>query len=110
MKQAVTRITGEKTSYMEHERRKGTPFISRIADAEIPRKFKMPVLTSYTGKEDLVSHINKFEIQIDIQKVSEDARCRIFPTTLSNAAQEGYFKFSPASINSRDMFVKEFYS
>ncbi|XP_062103894.1 uncharacterized protein LOC133815016 [Humulus lupulus] len=46
---------------------------------------------------------------MDIQKVSEDARCRIFPTTLSNTAQEWFFKFPPASIVSREMFMNEFY-
>ncbi|XP_062094068.1 uncharacterized protein LOC133800112 [Humulus lupulus] len=46
---------------------------------------------------------------MDTQKVFEDARCRIFPATLSNAAQKWYFKFPPASIISWEMFVKEFY-
>ena len=52
--------------------------------------------------------MNKFEIQMDIQKVSDDAHCRIFPATLSDTAQEWFFKFPPASIVSWEMFVKEF--
>ena len=77
--------------------------------AETPSKFKMPVLPNFNGYGDPVSHVNKFEIQMDIQKVSEDARCRIFPATLSEAAQEWFFKFPPASIVSWEMFVREFY-
>ncbi|XP_062100368.1 uncharacterized protein LOC133806263 [Humulus lupulus] len=46
---------------------------------------------------------------MDIQKVSKDAQCWIFPTILCDAAQEWYFKFQPASITSWEMFVKEFY-
>ena len=69
----------------------------------------MPTLPNFDGYGDPVSHVNKFEIQMDIQKVSEDARCRIFPATLSEAAQECFFKFPPASIVSWEMFVREFY-
>ena len=46
---------------------------------------------------------------MDIQKVSEDARCRIFPATLSDAAQEWYFKFPASSIDSWEQFVQDFY-
>ena len=46
---------------------------------------------------------------MDIQKVSEDARCRIFPATLSDAAQEWYVKFSASSIDSWEQFVQDFY-
>lgn len=46
---------------------------------------------------------------MDIQKMSEDARCRIFPTTLSDATQEWYFKFPLARIDSWSKFVQDFY-
>ena len=82
LKKKLVKLTSRKPSLIDQERRKGTPFSPRVAAAEIPSKFKMPVLPNYTGKEDLVSHVNKFEIQMDIQKVSEEARCRIFPSTL----------------------------
>ncbi|XP_062080762.1 uncharacterized protein LOC133785553 [Humulus lupulus] len=45
-----------------------------------------------------------------IQKVSDDARCRIFPATLSKISQEWFFKFPPTSIVSWEMFIKEFYA
>ena len=87
-KKELDKLTGDKPSFIDQETRKGTPFSPRVAATEIPNKFKMPVLPNYTEKEDPVSHVNKFKIQMDIQKVSEDARCRIFPATLSDAAQE----------------------
>ena len=46
---------------------------------------------------------------MDIQKVSEDARWHIFPATLSDAAQEWYFKFPASSIDSWEQFVQDFY-
>ena len=109
LNQAVQQLVRGRTSYIDHDRRKGTLFVQRIANAETPSKFKMPTLPNFDGYGDPVSHVNKFEIQMDIQKVSEDARCRIFPATLSEAAQEWFFKFPPASIVSWEMFVREFY-
>ena len=105
LKRALEKLVGDKPSYIEHKRRKGPLFSPRIAAAEIPSKFKMLVLLNYTGEEDPVSHVNKFKIQMNIQKVSQDARCHIFPATLSDTAKEGYFKFPPASIDSWDKFV-----
>ncbi|XP_062089487.1 uncharacterized protein LOC133796021 [Humulus lupulus] len=96
-------------SHIEYDRRKGTPFVNRNFVANILSKFKMPVLPNFTGGEDPVSHLNKFKIQMNIQKVSEDARCRIFPATLFDSVQEWYFNFSPVSIFSWEMFVNEFY-
>ncbi|XP_062093787.1 RNA polymerase II degradation factor 1-like [Humulus lupulus] len=74
LNQAVQQLVGGRTSYIDHDRRKGTPFIQRIANAETPSKFKMPTLPNFDGYGDPVLHVNKFEIQMDIQKVSEDAK------------------------------------
>ena len=63
LKKELEKLTGGKPSFIDQERRKGTPFSPRVAAAEIPSKFKMPVLPNYTGKEDPVSHVNKFEIR-----------------------------------------------
>ena len=46
---------------------------------------------------------------MDIQKVSEDAWCIIFPTILFDAAQKWCFKFPSASIDSWSKFVQDFY-
>ena len=110
LKKELERLTSDKPSFIDQERRKGTPFSPKVAAAEIPSKLKMLVLPNYTGKEDPVSHVNKFEIQMDIQKVSEDARYRIFPATLSDAAQEWFFKFPASSIDSWEQFVQVGYT
>lgn len=46
---------------------------------------------------------------MDIKKVSENARCRMFLETFSDASQECYFKFPPSSIYSWYKFVQDFY-
>ncbi|XP_062075472.1 uncharacterized protein LOC133779535 [Humulus lupulus] len=42
--------------------------------------------------------------------VRDDARCKIFPATLSETAQRWFFKLQPGSITSWDNFVHIFYS
>ncbi|XP_062106570.1 uncharacterized protein LOC133817931 [Humulus lupulus] len=64
----------------------------------------------YTGLEDPVTHVHHFELQIDLQGVRDDARCRIFPATLSKISQQWFFKLPPRSITSWDGFVRTFYS
>ncbi|XP_062075902.1 uncharacterized protein LOC133780035 [Humulus lupulus] len=64
----------------------------------------------YTGQEDPVSHVHNFELQTDLQGVQDDARCRIFPATLSETAQQWFFKLQSGSITSWDSFVRIFYS
>ena len=53
-------------------------------------------------------HVGKFEDQMELLGVSGDYRCRVFPTTLSDTAQEWHWKFKPGSIESWENFRKEF--
>ena len=45
---------------------------------------------------------------MELLGVSGDYRCRVFPTTLSDTAQEWYWRFKPGSIESWENFRKEF--
>ena len=85
-----------------------SPFSAKIQAAQLPPKYKTLKLPTYTGKEDPVLHIEKFEDQMELLGVEHDYRCRVFPTTLSDSAQEWYGKFKPGSITSWEQFRKEF--
>ncbi|XP_030479411.1 uncharacterized protein LOC115696662 [Cannabis sativa] len=64
----------------------------------------------YTGKEDPLSHLKYFEMQIDLQGVRGDVCCRVFLATLSEAAQQWYFKLAPRKISSWKSFSSEFHA
>ncbi|XP_062100845.1 uncharacterized protein LOC133806771 [Humulus lupulus] len=64
----------------------------------------------YTGRDDPISHVNNFEIQMDLQGVRDDVHCRIFPATLSDIAQQWFFQLEPGTITFWDTFVRLFYS
>ncbi|KAM6547176.1 hypothetical protein CsatB_018852 [Cannabis sativa] len=70
----------------------------------------MPTWKIYTGKEDPLSHLKYFEMQMDLQRVRGDVCCRVFPTTLSEAAQQWYFKLAPGKFNSWKAFSSEFHA
>ena len=65
----------------------GSPFCARIRAAQLTAKYKVPTLLVYNGKEDPITHVGKFEDQMELLGVSGDYRCRVFLTTLSNTAQ-----------------------
>ncbi|XP_030479367.2 uncharacterized protein LOC115696613 [Cannabis sativa] len=62
----------------------------------------------YTGREDPLSHLKYFEMQMDLQRTRGDVCCRIFPATLSEAAQQWYFKLAPGKFNSWKAFSSKF--
>ncbi|XP_060974091.1 uncharacterized protein LOC133039259 [Cannabis sativa] len=64
----------------------------------------------YTGKEDPLSHLKYFEMQMDLQGARGDVCCRVFPATLSEAAQKWYFKLVLEKFNSWKAFSSEFHA
>ena len=68
--------------------------------AQPPAKYKAPTLAVYTGKEDPMRHVGKFEHQMELPGVNGDYRYSVFPTTLSDTAQEWYWRFKSGSIES----------
>ena len=50
LRRELKKFVGDRPSYIEHERRMGAPFSPHVAAAEISSKFKMLVLSNYTGK------------------------------------------------------------
>ena len=104
---AVQGLT-KKPSNIELAHRSGSPFSAKIQAAQPPLKYKTPKLPTYIGKEEPVWHIGKFEDQMELLGVEHDYRWRVFPTTLSDSAQEWYWKFKPGSITSWEQFRKEF--
>ncbi|KAM6547362.1 hypothetical protein CsatB_019038 [Cannabis sativa] len=64
----------------------------------------------YLGKEDPLSHLKYFEMQIDLHGVRGDVRWRVFPATLSEAAQQWYFKLTLRRFNSWKAFSLEFHA
>ena len=55
----------------------------------------MPLMETYDGKGYPLEHINNFEIQMEIHKVSDNVRCKVFLDTLVGVAKPWFWKYHP---------------
>jgi hypothetical protein len=55
---------------------------------QLPKKFKVPQIMSYTGDEDPLDHLENFQAHLDLHGTSDEVACRAFPLTLSRNAQD----------------------
>ncbi|KAM2264623.1 hypothetical protein ACFXTI_040763 [Malus domestica] len=63
------------------------PLTRRILDTSLQAKTKQKLgLQLYTGKEDLIEHLNLFESIMAYQMHTNEERCLLFPSTLSGGA------------------------
>ena len=95
----------------EQQRRK-CPFTTNILEKPLPRKFKMPQITSYSGKDDPYDHIQNYESLMTLHEWDDDIMCRAFSLTLSGHARIWFNSLPEASISSvgqfRTKFIKAF--
>ena len=101
---------GQRKNDLELDRARGTPFSPEINLLALPHKFKMPTWKMYTGREDPLSYLKYFEMQMDLRGIQGDVCCRIFPATLLEAAQQWYFKLAPGKFNSWKAFSSKFHA
>ena len=84
----------------DSEEEEGEPCAPHIVDAPLPQGFKMPTIVPYDGSSDPADHLSKFNRLMSVHRVSEDAKCHVFPITLTGAADEWFKKHRPGSIHS----------
>lgn len=77
-----------------------SPLHSFVCSAKPPRKFKMPQLPSYDDTPDPKGHVQVYKTIMEIQGANDAFLCRVFPTTLSGAAQNWYNNLPRRSIGS----------
>ena len=96
----------------EGSRRTSCPFSDEIMAAPFPSDFKMPNIATYDGRGDPINHVDGFKTWMNFVGVSELARCRAFPLTLSGPAQAWHHRLEPRSITSftqlASLFEKQF--
>ena len=95
----------------EHQRRK-SPFMTDILERPLPRKFKMPQITLYSGKDDPYDHVQNYESLMMLHGWDDDIMCRAFSLTLSGHARTWFNSLPESSISSfghlRTEFTKAF--
>ncbi|XP_052203969.1 uncharacterized protein LOC127809246 [Diospyros lotus] len=74
----------------------------------LPRKFKMPQITSYYGKDDPYDHIQNYESLMMLHGWDDEIMCRAFPLTLVEHARAWFNGLLEASISSFGQLKTEF--
>ena len=63
------------------------PFVSEILETEVPTKFKLSPLPVFDGTGNPVIHITSYRNKMILQNVNDAILCQVFPSTLTDIAQ-----------------------
>ena len=74
----------------------------------LPSKFKMPQLSSFTGKEDPYEHVQNYEAITLLHGWEDAIMCRAFPITLKDIARDWFNGLKEASISCFAQLKKDF--
>ena len=66
------------------------PFSPEVAAAVIPESLKGFSWPLYDGRSDPAAHLKSFGGRMALNGATDQLKCRVFPMTLSGAAQEWY--------------------
>ncbi|XP_074574021.1 uncharacterized protein LOC141830496 [Curcuma longa] len=75
-----------------------SPFVRRILEEEVPRHFRMPQFSDYTGNTDPEDHLGRFENAALLHQYTDAIKCRVFLTTLAGSALRWFNRLPQSSI------------
>lgn len=84
----------------DSEEDEGEACSPHIVEAPLHQGFKMPIIVPYNGSIDPADHLSKYIRLMSVYRVSEDAKCHVFPITLKGAVDEWFKKHRPSSNHS----------
>ena len=61
----------------------GEPCDPHIVVAPLSHSIKMSAIPSYDDGSDPTDHLSKFNRLLSVHRISEDAKCHVFPITLT---------------------------
>ena len=104
MQKAKTRPRKEEERVMEAS----LPFVSKILETEIPTKFKLPPPPVFDGMGNPVIHITSYRNKMILQNVNDALLCQVFPSTLTDIAQNWLHQLPQNFVSSFDDLAEQF--
>ncbi|XP_052197290.1 uncharacterized protein LOC127804466 [Diospyros lotus] len=83
----------------EEQSRGRLPFVVEVMEKPLPRKFRMPQITTYSGKDDRYDHMQNYESLMMLHGRDDAIICRAFPLTLVEHARAWFNGLPEASIS-----------
>ncbi|XP_020417977.1 uncharacterized protein LOC109948691 [Prunus persica] len=88
------------------------PFTEHILHYHQEKDIQPLRIAFYTGTEDPLTHIHSFQSALGCKGLTDEGMCLFFPSTLSSAALNWFYRLHPRTINSFDnlkqMFLDHF--
>jgi len=77
-----------------------SPFMCKIEEAILPRRFHQPTFTIYNGRTDLVENVSHFNQRMAVHSKDEALMCKVFPSSLGPIAMRWFNDLRANSIDS----------
>ncbi|CAL9019077.1 unnamed protein product [Prunus brigantina] len=84
------------------------PFTERILNYHQEKEIQPLRIAFYTGTEDPLTHIHSFQSALGCKGLTDEGMCLIFPSTLSGAALNWFYRLNPCTINTFDSLKQAF--
>ncbi|CAL8132253.1 unnamed protein product [Prunus armeniaca] len=84
------------------------PFTERILNYHQEKDIQPLRIAFYTGTEDPLTHIHSFQSALGCKGLTDEGMCLLFPSTLSGAALNWFYRLNPRTINTFDSLKQAF--
>ncbi|BFG25439.1 hypothetical protein CerSpe_117130 [Prunus speciosa] len=78
------------------------PFTERIRRSRQDRDVQTLRISSYTGVEDPLTHLHSFQSVVGCRGLSDEGQCLLFPSSLTEAALNWFYRLEPGTVDSFD--------
>ncbi|CAL8153085.1 unnamed protein product [Prunus armeniaca] len=78
------------------------PFIERIKKSRQDREVQPLRISFYTGVEDPLTHLHSFQSAVGCKGLSDEGQCLLFPSSLTEAALNWFYRLEPGTVDSFD--------
>jgi hypothetical protein len=78
----IQQKTKGKISRVDSLLNRSSPFTECIMVVQLPKKFKISAIQTYTGVEDPTEHLDNYKAHMDLQGTPQELACRAFPAHL----------------------------
>ncbi|KAL2471571.1 Uncharacterized protein Adt_39707 [Abeliophyllum distichum] len=93
MKQRLAELEAkQKNTPEEYTTYRYSPFTEDILAKPLPKKLKMPQLTSYEDGNDPVGNLDRYTSWMELQGASDTIMCKAFSVTFRNRAMRWFKK------------------
>ncbi|XP_020421423.1 uncharacterized protein LOC109949724 [Prunus persica] len=108
----VVRLLFQKVQKMENDKARSQesewgklrpgPFTRRIRDSRQDREVHQLRIPFYTGTDDPLTHLHSFQSVIGCKGLSDEGQCLLFPSSLTKATLNWFYRLEPETVDSFD--------